>query len=100
MGKSVIETIRYFGGQKKIFKVHLRNVTAPMPEGFVETYLDDGYMDMFKVVQALQEVGFDGAIISDHLPQMIGGRRAAEAHAVGYMRALISGILGRPRHRR
>ncbi len=38
MGKDAVETIRYFGGIKKLFKVHFRNVTKPMPEGFVETY--------------------------------------------------------------
>ncbi|HHX66310.1 MAG TPA: TIM barrel protein [Chloroflexi bacterium] len=32
MGKDVVETIRYFGGLGKLFKVHFRNVTAPMPE--------------------------------------------------------------------
>jgi mannonate dehydratase len=89
MGQDVIETIRYFGSRGKLFKVHFRNVTAPMPEGFVETYLDDGYMDMFQVMQALQEVGFDGAIISDHLPDMAGGRIAGEAFSLGYMRGLL-----------
>jgi mannonate dehydratase len=90
MGKDVIETIHYFGKRKKLFKVHFRNVTAPMPEGFVETYMDAGYMDMFRVVQALQEVGFDGVIMSDHLPHMVGGRYAAEAYGVAYMKALVN----------
>ena len=92
MGKDVVETIRYFGGQKKLFKIHFRNVTAPIPEGFVETYMDAGYMDMHLVVRALREVGFDGAIMSDHLPQMVGGRRAAEAWSIGYMRALVQAV--------
>jgi mannonate dehydratase len=90
MGKDVIETIHYFGERKKLFKVHFRNVTAPLPEGFIETYMDDGYMDMFQVVRALQQVGFDGAIMSDHLPQMVGGPRAAEAYSVAYMKALVN----------
>lgn len=89
MGKDVLETIRYFGGLNKLFKVHFRNVSQPMPEPWVETFLDDGYMDMHAVMRVLREVGFDGAIISDHLPSMIGGRRAAEAYSVGYMRALV-----------
>ncbi|MGI6374810.1 MAG: mannonate dehydratase [Anaerolineae bacterium] len=92
MGRDVVETIRYFGGLGKLFKVHLRNVTAPMPEGFVETYLDDGYMDMVAVVGALQEVGFDGALISDHLPEMAGGRTAAEAFSLGYMKGLVQAV--------
>jgi mannonate dehydratase len=90
MGKDVVETIHYFGERRKLFKVHFRNVTAPMPEGFVETYMDDGYMDMFQIVQALHQVGFDGAIMSDHLPHMVGGARAAEAYGIAYMKALVN----------
>ncbi|MBN2326826.1 MAG: mannonate dehydratase [Candidatus Omnitrophica bacterium] len=89
MGKSVTEAIRIFSQQKKLFKVHFRNVTAPLPQGFKETLLDDGYMNMFNVVHALHESKYNGAIISDHIPAMVGGRRAAEAYSIGYMKALI-----------
>jgi mannonate dehydratase len=43
MGKNVFEMIRDFGGRGKIFEVHFRNVTGPLPN-FVETFPDDGYM--------------------------------------------------------
>lgn len=88
MGKDVLETIRYFGGQGKIFKVHFRNVNAPLPH-FVETFMDNGYMDMYKVMRALREVDFDGVVIADHVPGMVGGGRAATAYSIGYMRALL-----------
>ncbi len=94
MGKDAIEALRHFAAQKKLFKVHFRNVTAPMPQGFAETYLDAGYRDMYGVMEALQEIGFDGAVMSDHLPQMVGGARAAEAYAIGHIRALIRGVRG------
>lgn len=93
MGKSVVETIRYFGSRGKLFKVHMRNVTAPLPAGFVETFLDDGYGDMPAVMRALQEVGFDGLVISDHIPQMVGGRYASEALAVGYIKGLVHSMV-------
>jgi mannonate dehydratase len=92
MGRDVVQTIRHFGGQHKLFHIHFRNITAPLPQGFIETYLDDGYMDMYKVMAALREVDFDGVLISDHLPQMVGGRRAAEAFSIGYMKALIQAV--------
>ena len=57
MGKDVFETIRYFGEVGKLFKVHFRNVDKPLPY-FVETFIDDGYMDMYQVMQALHEVDF------------------------------------------
>lgn len=88
-GKHVTEAIRHFAGQKKLFKIHFRNVSAPLPEGFVETFPDDGYVDMTQVMRALHESGYNGAVISDHLPNMIGGRRSSEAFALGYMRGLI-----------
>jgi len=89
MGRDVLGAIRYFAAQHRLFKVHLRNVTAPLPGGFEETFLDDGYMDMYQVVRTLREVGYDGAIMSDHLEDMVGGPRVAEGFAVGYMKALV-----------
>ena len=88
MGKDVLETIRYFGSRGKIFKVHFRNVNAPLPH-FVETFVDDGYMDMYKVMRALREVNFDGAMIPDHAPEMVGGSRAKTAYTIAYMKALL-----------
>jgi mannonate dehydratase len=71
MGKDVVETIKYFGGRKKLFKVHFRNVSAPLPH-FNETLLDDGYYDMTKVMKALVDVDFDGIAIPDHIPTLGG----------------------------
>jgi mannonate dehydratase len=93
-GKHVVDAIRHFAGQKKLFKIHFRNVSAPLPEGFVETFPDDGYIDMSKVMRALHESSYTGAVISDHLPNMVGGRRSAEAFALGYMRGLIQAAEG------
>lgn len=87
MGKDVIETIHYFGERKKIFKVHFRNVSAPLPY-FVETFMDNGYMDMYKVMKALREVNYDGIVIADHVPGMINPGSGL-AYSIGYMRALI-----------
>ena len=91
-GKNVLEAIRHFAGQKKLFKVHFRNVSEPLPKGFVETFPDDGYVDMSRVMRALHESGYSGAVISDHLPNMVGGRRSAEAFALGYMRGLVQAV--------
>jgi len=69
MGRDAVETIKYFGGLKKLFKVHFRNVTAPLPH-FTETLMDDGYGDLYKVMKALVEVNFDGIVIPDHIPEL------------------------------
>ena len=88
MGQGPLESIRAFGDQQKLFKVHFRNVDAPLPH-FVETFVDDGYMDMYKVMRALVAVGFNGVFIADHIPKMAGGPRVATAYTVGYMQALL-----------
>jgi mannonate dehydratase len=93
MGKDVLETIRYFGSRGKIFKIHFRNVSAPLPH-FVETFVDDGYMDMDKVMHTLREVNFNGVMIPDHIPEMIGGSRAGTAYSIAYMKALLRTVGG------
>jgi mannonate dehydratase len=40
-GKDTVEMIRYFGGMRKLFKIHFRNVSAPLPH-FTGTMIDDG----------------------------------------------------------
>lgn len=91
MGKNVFEMIHDFGGRGKIFEVHFRNVTGPLPH-FVETFPDDGYMDMYQVMKALREVRFSGAAEPDHVPKLVGDTgmlRAGTAYCISYMRALL-----------
>lgn len=86
-GKSVIEMIREFAPQGKIFKVHFRNVNGPMPR-FTETFVDDGYIDMIEALRELRKANFNGVIVPDHVP---GGKPMGDsntAYTVGYMRAL------------
>lgn len=92
MGCDVIEAIRHFGRLGKLFKVHFRNVSNPMPEPWRETFIDDGYQDMHLVMRALREVEFDGCIIPDHIPQMLGGRYPGLAYSIAYMRALVQAV--------
>jgi len=88
MGKSAVETIHYFGERKKLFKIHFRNVNQPLPH-FVETFIDDGYGDMYPVIQALRDVEFDGVLIADHIPMMGDDFRLGTAYTLGYMKALV-----------
>lgn len=87
-GVDALEAIRYFGEHQKLFKVHFRNVDKPLPY-FVETFVDDGYQDMYQVMKALQEVGFKGVAIPDHIPQMADDPRLGTAFTIGYMKAIL-----------
>ncbi|MFN0171707.1 MAG: mannonate dehydratase [Bryobacteraceae bacterium] len=80
-GASPIEMIREFGPQGRIFKIHFRNVDRPFPR-FKETLIEDGYVDMYGVMNALRETGFNGVIVPDHSP---GG---LWQYTLGYMKAL------------
>ncbi len=87
-GKDPEEMIRYFGA-KKIWKIHFRNVSAPLPH-FVETFMDNGYYDMYKIMKALRDVNYDGIVILDHSPNVVGGANAQTAYGFAYMRALLN----------
>lgn len=91
MGKGPLETIRYFGEHKKLFKVHFRNVDQPLPH-FVETFIDDGYFNMYEVIKALKAVDFDGVLIADHIPQMGNDPRLGTAFTIGYIKALMDRV--------
>jgi mannonate dehydratase len=53
-GRNIFETIRYFSERKKL-SGPFHNVDQPLPH-FVETFIDDGYMDMYQVMKALRAV--------------------------------------------
>ena len=92
-GKNVLEMIRYFGERNKLFKIHLRNVEMPMGTAnphHRESWIDDGYMDIYQVIRELRRVNTDCLIIDDHHPPgTIGGWMVGKAFQLGYIRALI-----------
>ncbi len=89
----VAEVVRYFGERDKIVFVHFRDVIGTWP-AFTETFIDDdaSNFDPLELVAALHEVGFDGVIVPDHVPDVTGdtdwGHRG-RAHAVGFLNGLL-----------
>jgi mannonate dehydratase len=91
MGKDTLGMIEDFGRRGKIYEVDFRNVSSPMPH-FVETFPDDGYVDMYAVMRALRSAGFRGPLVPDHIPKLAGDagmNRAGIAYCIAYIRALI-----------
>jgi mannonate dehydratase len=76
--------VQHFGKRNRIFKVHFRNVDQPLPR-FQETFIDNGYIDMYRVMLELQRVRFKGVMIPDHVPEP---GPANNGWAIGHMRAL------------
>lgn len=82
--------LREFSSEGRIFIVHFRNVSATLPE-FTETFLDNGYKDMYIPMHILHETDYDGTIILDHTPLFFEDQPypyAETAYAIAYMRAL------------
>ena len=97
MGCTPVEFIKYLAQSGKLFKLHVRNVTAPLtaPGGFNETFPDAGYYNLADVIQALHETGFDGCIMNDHLIDMVGGHYTCEAFFTSYLKGLVDGVQNR-----
>jgi mannonate dehydratase len=89
-GREIFDVIRYFGGRQKIFNVHFRNIQGRFLD-FRETFIDDGDVDMLQALRVYQEVGYDGMLMPDHVPQIEGDAngRQAFAYTFGYIKALV-----------
>lgn len=93
-GEGVLEAIRHFGEQGRIFYVHLRDVCGDA-EDFHECFLGDGNSNVVAVVKTLREVGFRGFIIDDHVPRMVDDTPWAHrgrAWSTGYIAGLIAAV--------
>ena len=89
-GEQIYDVIRYFGERKKIFNVHFRNIKGHIGK-FQETFPDNGDVDMIRAMRVYKDVGYDGMIMPDHAPRIVGdeGGREAFAFEFGYIAALI-----------
>ena len=88
----VLDEINNYGRKGRIFMIHLRNVRGSLATAgaFEETLLDDGDMNMYKIVSELKKVGFDGCINADHIPRLEGN--VGLAYSVGYIKALFAAL--------
>jgi mannonate dehydratase len=89
----VYEAVETYSRQNKLAYVHLRNVHGKVPH-YKETFIDDGDIDILRVLRILKKNNFGGVIIPDHAPQMACDApwHAGMAYALGYLRAGIQAI--------
>jgi mannonate dehydratase len=66
-GTQIFDVIRWFGSRRKIFNVHFRNIRGHRDD-FVETFPDEGDVNMLKAALTYREVGYDGMLMPDHVP--------------------------------
>jgi mannonate dehydratase len=86
----VYEAVTTYSRQRRLAYVHLRNVVGKVPF-YRETFLDDGEIDIIRVLRILQENEFSGLLIPDHTPLMTcpGAWHAGMAYALGYIHAAL-----------
>jgi mannonate dehydratase len=84
----IYQVVQDYSQQGKVAYVHLRNVKGKAPH-YRETFIDEGDVDMLRVLRTLHRNGFDGVVIPDHTPQMdcAAPWHAGMAYALGYIRA-------------
>jgi mannonate dehydratase len=89
-GHDLYKTVDHYVQQRAVSYIHFRNVIGTSPI-YRETFLDEGDIDMKKVVEILRDNSFQGVLIPDHTPLMSCNApwHAGMAYAMGYMKALI-----------
>ena len=93
MGEDLESVIQEFA--KKIFFVHFRNTTRT-PNGFRETFHDNGDIDMAKLMQIYIKNGVNVPIRVDHVPTYAGEKSQVAGYdamgrlfAIGYLKGIL-----------
>ena len=86
----ILPIINWVGNRKQIFNVHLRNIKGGW-NNFQEVYPDNGDMNFAQIIRELRDVGYDGMVMPDHIPQHEDPASGLQGHAFafGYIKALI-----------
>ena len=89
----IYEATEQYASQHAIGYVHFRNVRDKVPY-YQETFIDEGEIDMRKILDILKRHNFKGVLIPDHTPLMSceAPWHAGMAYAMGYMKAAIARI--------
>jgi mannonate dehydratase len=89
----VYEATERYGREGRIAYVHFRNVRGKVPY-YQEVFVDEGDLDMIRIVKILRDVGYDGVVIPDHTPEVTCGApwHAGMAYALGYIKAAMQAV--------
>ena len=89
----VYEATEQYSRQDKIAYIHFRNVIGKVPH-YREVFVDEGEIDMLRILQILKKNNYDGMLIPDHTPQMACNApwHAGMAYAMGFMKAALQMI--------
>lgn len=90
----VYAAIDEFSSEYRIAYVHCRNVRGQLPR-YTEVFLDEGDVDIARVLAILHRNGFAGTIIPDHTPfvECSAPWHAGMAWALGWLRATRAAVI-------
>jgi mannonate dehydratase len=90
----VYEAIDEYSKAGKIGYIHLRNVRGKVPN-YVEVFVDEGDLDIARVLRILHQNGYQGVITPDHTPAMTcpAPWHAGMAFQLGYIKALMDQVM-------
>ncbi|RVB80471.1 MULTISPECIES: mannonate dehydratase [unclassified Mesorhizobium] len=91
--EEIDDIIRWFGTRDKIFNLHFRNIRGGKLS-FMETFPDEGDMDMVRSLKVYRDVGYKYMVMPDHVPGISGRDPTGVAFAFcyGYIAALIQSL--------
>lgn len=80
-----------YSKQNKLAYIHFRNIQGKVPN-YREVFVDEGDIDMIRILRILKKNNFKGVLIPDHTPQMSCDApwHAGMAYAMGYMKAAMT----------
>lgn len=89
----IYQVVDQYAAQNALGYVHFRNITGKVPT-YRETFIDDGDVDMLKLLKILKKHEFQGVIIPDHTPQVSCDSpwHAGMAYAMGFMKAAFKAL--------
>lgn len=85
--------INWFGTRQKIFNVHFRNIRGRKLD-FMETFPDEGDMDMLETMRLYRATGYRYMLMPDHVPGIAGRdpEGVAFAFCYGYIAAMLQAV--------
>jgi mannonate dehydratase len=92
-GSDTYKLLEEHAQKDTIAYAHFRNIKGTVPS-YKEVFVDEGDLDMLRVMRILHHNNYDGVLIPDHTPALSceAPWHGGMAHAIGYMRAALQMI--------
>lgn len=89
----IYEATDFYSKQNRIAYIHFRNIVGKVPN-YKEVFVDEGDIDMLKIIRILKANNYQGVLIPDHTPLMTCNApwHAGMAYAMGFMAAALKAV--------